>query len=90
MRSDLTPNQAFLVFIGSVCFGGLWAVVGWQFTSAAYAIGFAASLVMAFGLVFFTKQTIGLIRRALSWPRRTGKSPHESQAHLLQSPQGDP
>lgn len=90
MRPNLTPNQAFAVFVGTTLFGGVWAVAGWQFTSAAYAVGFAASLVMAFGLVFFTKQTIGLIRRVLAWPRRTDKFPHEPQARLSQSPQGDP
>lgn len=78
------------MFTGSILLGGLWAVVGWQFTSGAYAFGFAATLLMAFGLIVFTRQTVGLIGRALAWLKRTGKSPRESQALPLLSRQDDP
>lgn len=86
----MTPNQAFLLFIGSICLGGSWAVIGWQLTSAAYAVGFAASLIMAFAAVVFTKQTVGFIRLGLSWLKRIGKSPRESRAPLSQSRQDAP
>lgn len=86
----MTPLQSFAIFAGSIVLGGLWAIVGWQFTSAAYAIGFAATLIMGFCVVFFTKQTVGLIRRGLSWLQRTGKSLRESQVLLSQSRQDGP
>lgn len=86
----MTPLQAFGLFTISILFGGLWAIVGWQLTSLAYAVGMFVTLGMAFGLIVFTKQTVNLIRRGLSLLRRTDKSPHATQDHPLRLPEGGP